>query len=288
MFDSSGLITAPCGVPASGCHSRIFSSTPCPRYLRSTPALGRPRPSPLSAAAVARAESCRSSFSGLRLPPTSVLPSAAGRLDAAHPCSLARDGTHSSVPQSPVRRSVPWWPAMLSLPPDPAPSESPAAASLCSPASVSTLASPLPVGNFLPSACARDIQVLLQPLLVHRYRLVVHSCCSAVCLHLLKCSPQHSRRTHLIYQAEPFASFDPCFQGRQHSFRPDARFHPRPAGANFSGLLSFRHCRRCSSLLPVRHQSTFLRSLRSISITRLPRYYGRSDSCSPGSSGLGP
>ena len=35
------------------------------------------------------------------------------------------------------------------------------------------------------------------------------------------------------------------------------------------------------SLLSVRHQSTFLRSLRSISITRLHRYYGRSDSCSP-------
>jgi len=41
-------------------------------------------------------------------------------------------------------------------------------------------------------------------------------------------------------------------------------------------------CRHRSALF----ESTFLRSLRSISVTRLQRYYGRSDSCSPGSSGL--
>ena len=41
-------------------------------------------------------------------------------------------------------------------------------------------------------------------------------------------------------------------------------------------------CRHRSALF----ESTFLRSLRSISITRFHRYYGRSDSCSPGSSGL--
>jgi len=36
---------------------------------------------------------------------------------------------------------------------------------------------------------------------------------------------------------------------------------------------------------PVRpDSSTFLRSLRSLSVTRVPRYYGRSDSCRPGSS----
>ena len=32
------------------------------------------------------------------------------------------------------------------------------------------------------------------------------------------------------------------------------------------------------------YSSTFLRSLRSRPVTALPRYYGRSDSCSPGSS----
>jgi hypothetical protein len=45
-----------------------------------------------------------------------------------------------------------------------------------------------------------------------------------------------------------------------------------------------RHCRRLSFLLSVGHVSTFLRSLRSIPITGLHRYYGRSDSCRPGSS----
>ena len=38
---------------------------------------------------------------------------------------------------------------------------------------------------------------------------------------------------------------------------------------------------------PVRpDSSTFLRSLRSLSVTRVPRYCGRSDSCRPGSSAL--
>jgi len=49
----------------------------------------------------------------------------------------------------------------------------------------------------------------------------------------------------LIHQAEPFASFHPLFEGRQHTFRPDRRFHPCPAGMDLSGLFSlFRHCRR--------------------------------------------
>jgi hypothetical protein len=49
-------------------------------------------------------------------------------------------------------------------------------------------------------------------------------------------------------------------------------------------LLSLWHCRRSVFLRCVRHKSTFLRSLRSTSVTRLLSYYGRSDSCSPGSS----
>jgi hypothetical protein len=87
-----------------------------------------------------------------------------------------------------------------------------------------------------------------------------------------------------IHQAVPFASFDPFFKGTQHPFRPHRRFHPLPAVAGFSGLLSLWHCRRSVFLRCVRHKSTFLRSLRSTPVTRLPRYYGRSDSCSPGSS----
>ena len=44
------------------------------------------------------------------------------------------------------------------------------------------------------------------------------------------------------------------------------------------------HSRRFEFDLHLRYSSTFLRSLRSLSITRVPRYYGRSDSCRPGSS----
>ena len=48
--------------------------------------------------------------------------------------------------------------------------------------------------------------------------------------------------------------------------------------------LAQRHSRRLGFDPHLRYASTFLRSLRSLSITRVPRYYGRSDSCRPGSS----
>ena len=48
--------------------------------------------------------------------------------------------------------------------------------------------------------------------------------------------------------------------------------------------LARRHWRRCGFDLDLRYSSTFLHSLRSIPITGLPRYYGCSDSCPPGSS----
>ena len=53
---------------------------------------------------------------------------------------------------------------------------------------------------------------------------------------------------------------------------------------SFSGLFSYSHFRRSFFLQCFRHVSTFLRSLRSTLITGFPRYYGRSDSCSLGSS----
>jgi hypothetical protein len=67
------------------------------------------------------------------------------------------------------------------------------------------------------------------------------------------------------------------FNEHQHPFSPE-----RPVNRRRSSLLSpFRHshwdCRHRSAL----SESTFLRSLRSISVTRLHRYYGRSDSCCP-------
>ena len=48
----------------------------------------------------------------------------------------------------------------------------------------------------------------------------------------------------------------------------------------------FRHSRQVVFRRAVHHVSTSLRSLRSIPVTGLPRYYGRSDSCRPGSSAL--
>jgi hypothetical protein len=47
--------------------------------------------------------------------------------------------------------------------------------------------------------------------------------------------------------------------------------------------LAQRHFRRCRLHQPSHSSSTFLRSLRSLAVTPLPRYYGRSDSCPPDS-----
>src|SRR5438093_3402325 len=129
------------------------------------------------------------------------------------------------------------------------------------------------------------LQVLLQMLLEHLHRLVVHPSRPSVGFHFCKSGPQVRQGVHLIHQAKPLASLDPLFEGRQHPFRPDRGFHPRPSGSDLSGLFSLsRHCRRLLFPLSVGHVSTFLRSLRSLSVTRVLRYYGRSDSCRPGSS----
>ncbi len=74
-------------------------------------------------------------------------------------------------------------------------------------------------------------------------------------------------------QREPSMHFDE----HQHPFDPE-----RSVNRRRSSLLSpIRHsrwdCRHRSALF----ESTFLRSLCSISVTRLHRYYGRSDSCCP-------
>ena len=85
------------------------------------------------------------------------------------------------------------------------------------------------------------------------------------------------------------ATFDPCFQGRQHSWCPHRTFHPRPAVVDFSVLFSpFGHYRRLGCCQFGHHESTFLCSLRSTPVTELQRYYGHSDSCSAGSSRLLP
>ena len=50
--------------------------------------------------------------------------------------------------------------------------------------------------------------------------------------------------------------------------------------------MSAGHSRRCRLLRSPHSPSTFLRSLRSMAVTPLPRYYGRSDSCPPDSETL--
>ena len=89
----------------------------------------------------------------------------------------------------------------------------------------------------------------------------------------------------MLRQAQHSVSFDPSDEGGQHSWSPGRGFqlHLRLV---FSGLFSPRghSIRRLRCCVLVAHESTFLRSLRSTPITELHRYYGRSDSCSAGSS----
>src|SRR6266511_756242 len=95
---------------------------------------------------------------------------------------------------------------MLSLPPDPALWEYPAVASLCFRASVSTLASRLPVDTSFLQRAREIFSVLLQPLLIHSYRLVVHSCCPVIGVHSLTASQQPALRSPPIYQTEPLGA----------------------------------------------------------------------------------
>ncbi len=95
-----------------------------------------------------------------------------------------------------------------------------------------------------------------------------------------------SRVHSLRWEAETNLCFPPYqgFINRIGFQRGSVLFHASeqesPAG------LAFRHSRRLLFYLLVRYPSTSLRSLRSGPITALPRYYGRSDSCPPGSSAL--
>jgi hypothetical protein len=59
---------------------------------------------------------------------------------------------------------------------------------------------------------------------------------------------------------------------------------PVTLAAMVPGGSAGRHSPRCLLRQTLNWSSTFLRSLRSMAVTPLLRYYGRSDSCSPGSS----
>ena len=56
---------------------------------------------------------------------------------------------------------------------------------------------------------------------------------------------------------------------------------PVALAARVPGGTARRHSHRCRLPRSPHSSSTFLRSLRSMAITPLPRYYGRSDSCPP-------
>src|SRR3989338_340119 len=83
---------------------------------------------------------------------------------------------------------------------------------------------------------------------------------SAVAGYFPPCGFQCRRACCLVHQAEPFASFDAVTQRRQHAFRPDRGFYPRPvAVGGVCGLYSpVGHFRRLGLLRSVFHASTFL------------------------------
>ena len=112
--------------------------------------------------------------------------------------------------------------------------------------------------------------------------LMIYSRTAFVGLYHTKGAPKVRHGIDLVHQAVPFASFHPVFQGRQHTFRPDARFHPRPAAPDLSGPSSlFRHCRRLCLPFVFPSRIHLPASLGSTPITALHRYYGGSDSCTP-------
>ena len=122
-------------------------------------------------------------------------------------------------------------------------------------------------------------------ILEHRDRDVIHPGGTSVGGDLSERRIQGAFGMDLVDQAEPLASFDPLFEGRQHPLRPDRRFDPAPAERDLSGTCSPRgHCLRLV-FASVRSSRLHLPApLRSTGVTRLRRYYGCSDSWTPGSS----
>jgi hypothetical protein len=87
------------------------------------------------------------------------------------------------------------------------------------------------------------------------------------------------RPTLKIKQPKPRSVYRSRNESLQHANGPNARFSAPPYGVRRSDLLSRRHYRRCRFRLIVHSSSIFLRALRSTRVTRLHRYYGRSDFC---------
>ena len=85
-----------------------------------------------------------------------------------------------------------------------------------------------------------------------------------------------SPREGLMRVQERQREYSMHFNEHQHPFSPERRVNRRRS----SSLSPIRHWRWYCRLRSALFESTFLRSLRSTPVTELPRYYGRSDSCS--------
>ena len=175
MFASSGLMTAPCGVPCFGFpFLQAVQHALLQERLDQAPAPGRPRSVPAPGPSADRAGSCRSSSSGRRPPRTRSPPSAAHRPVAARPCSPVRAESRSCARQSPARRSVPSRAATPSAPRDRAPRECPTAASPLLPG-LGIHTRRTACGRYVPS---RSCSLQLLPV---RFQ-IVRSNCSTVCV----------------------------------------------------------------------------------------------------------
>jgi hypothetical protein len=91
-----------------------------------------------------------------------------------------------------------------------------------------------------------------------------------------------------IAPAQPKPAKRPCTPVRVVNMASKVIVGLRPVtlAAMVPGGSARRHSHRCGLLRSPRSSSTFLRSLRSMAVTPLPGYYGRSDSCPPVSGAL--
>ena len=122
----------------------------------------------------------------------------------------------------------------------------PAAAFLCSPVWGCSAGGSAAAGNcrlrrsslsFFRFSSRRSLKIF------HRH--MIHSGSTLVSGDLRERRVQGSHGMDLVDQAEPFASFDPLFEGRQHPLCPNPRFDPAPAEQDLSGTYSpLGHCRR--------------------------------------------
>src|SRR3954466_11346627 len=97
----------------------------------------------------------------------------------------------------------------------------------------------------LPQTFTESPQILVEPSLVHRDRDMIDPGGTSVGGDLTERLVEGRFGGDLVDQAEPLASLDPLFEGRQHPPCPDQRFHPGPSGRDVSGTFSpGGHCRR--------------------------------------------